>query len=172
MKVRFKRLTPDAVAPTYLNNKANSGLVLVATSKIYDKHGNATFGTGISVDIPQGYVGLLLPLEGNYKKDLIICSLRTIEPGNNEELVFKFRPAAFFADECKEDEEEGIGNDSNTYDYISFGKQFIEDTDTTQVYNVGDYVGQLLIVPKPKIEMEEVISMLMGDFSNDFPYRD
>lgn len=171
MKVRFKRLTPDAEIPRQLNN-LNSGLVLVATSKVYDGHGNARYGTGISVDIPEGYVGLLLPLTGNYKKDLVLSSsLGTVMPGNNEELVFRFRPVAFFADEPKEDEDEGVGKESNTFDYIGFGKQFIEDTDNTSVYNIGDRVGQLLIIPKPSIELEEITEVATGTLSNDVPYQ-
>lgn len=170
MKVRFKRLTPDAVMPKPLRN--NGGLALVATSKIFDKHGNATYGTGISVDIPVGYVGFILPLKNNYQADLTLSpSIGVIEPGNHEEVVLRFRPAAFFTDECKDGDEEGVGSDSNTFDYIAFGKQYIEDNDITNVYNIGDLIGRLFIFERPVIEPEEVMEITSGDLTNDVPYQ-
>lgn len=61
MQVKVKRLTPDAQIPAPATSGA-AGFDLVATSKEYDEFLEVTkFGTGIAVEIPQDFVGLIFP---------------------------------------------------------------------------------------------------------------
>ena len=60
MKVKFKKLSQDAIVPMYAT-PGSAGLDLTATSKSFDDHNNVVYGTGLAVQIPQGYVGLLFP---------------------------------------------------------------------------------------------------------------
>ena len=49
------------------------------------------YGTGISIDIPKGYAGILFPMDSIYKRDLIVKdSIGVIESNNKEEIKIKF----------------------------------------------------------------------------------
>ena len=65
MKVKIKRLHEDAVIPKYAK-PGDAGVDLTAVDIIADG-GNLTYKTGIAVEIPTGYVGLLFPRSSVYK---------------------------------------------------------------------------------------------------------
>lgn len=124
MKIKIKKLVPEAVIPAY-SNPGDAGLDLVATYvKVEDhnKYGYFEYGTGIAVEIPEGYVGLVFPRSSICKTGMILSnSVGVIDSGYLEEIKLRFK-------------------------YIS----------GTDAYNVGDRIGQLIIMPYPKIEFEEV----------------
>jgi len=156
MKVRIKKMSPDAVIPQYMKAD-DSGMDLVATSKIFDEAGNCSYGTGLAMEIPPGYVGLIFPRSSNSKKDLLLAnSVGVVDPGYRGEIFLKFKPAGYFAS-VPEDTSEG--NLSETFDFICFGKEDVDDADETAVYSVGDRIGQIIIIPRPKIEWEEVFEL-------------
>ena len=67
MKLKFKKIFSDAVVPSY-TQKGDAGMDLVArsmirTGKYYE------YGTGIAMELPQGYVGLLFPRSSISKTD-------------------------------------------------------------------------------------------------------
>ena len=61
MKIKIKKLNDKAVIPAYAH-AADAGLDLTATSIKHD-FGKDVFiyGTGLAVEIPEGYVGLVFP---------------------------------------------------------------------------------------------------------------
>ncbi len=125
MKVNVKKLDSNAVLPTYAKH-GDAGMDLTATSKSYDEHGNVVYGTSLAFEIPAGYVGLLFPRSSNTKKDLILGnSVGVIDSGYRGEVVFKFKSAV-----------------NNDHDYV-YG---------LEEYNVGDRIGQIIIMPYPQIE--------------------
>jgi dUTP pyrophosphatase len=127
MKVKIKKLHPEAVVPKYAK-PGDAGMDLTATSKLFDDAGNVVYGTGLAVEIPVGYVGLIFPRSSNAKTDLYLTNhVGVIDSGYRGELMFKFRKS-----------------DST--------KNFQE----ARLYEVGDRVGQLVIIPYPQIEFEEV----------------
>ncbi len=92
IKVYIKKLTPEAVIPTYAK-PGDAGMDLVATSISYDADGNTVYGTGIAMEIPEGYVGLIFPRSSNAKKDLYLTNhVGVIDSGYRGEIMFKFRP--------------------------------------------------------------------------------
>ena len=98
---------------------------------VYDDDGNIVYGTGLAFEIPEGYVGLLFPRSSNAKKDLILSnSVGVIDSDYRGEVSFKFKPS------------------------YCFNK---EDMDV--VYDVGDKVGQMIIVPYPHIEWEQATEL-------------
>ena len=136
MKVKIKKLNDDAVIPSY-SKPGDAGMDLTATSKVYDEHGNISYGTGLAFEIPDGYVGLLFPRSSNCKQDLILSnSVGVLDSGYRGEVFFKFKPSLIVAD----------GNieipSQNGYDF--------------REYNIGDRIGQIIIMPYPAIEFEEV----------------
>jgi dUTP pyrophosphatase len=124
MKVKIKKLHPDAVIPKYAKT-GDAGLDLTAVSGIHDKeHNLLVYGTGLAFEIPAGYVGLLFPRSSIYSRNISLSnSVGVIDSGFRGEVKFKFRLAD-----------------------VGFYCQ----------YMVGERIGQLIILPYPQIEFEEV----------------
>ena len=121
-RVRFKKLYQDAVTPSYAKN-GDAGLDLTAHRLVPCIVGvpYMEYGTGIAVEIPEGYVGLVFPrssiskLEDFYLKN----SVGVIDSGYRGEIMMRF---------CKSHE----------------------------FYDAGEKIGQLIILPYPTIQLEEV----------------
>ena len=89
-KVKIKRLHKDAVIPSY-SRQGDAGMDLVATSKFYDDFDNVCYGTGLAIEIPEGYVGLLFSRSSISKTDLTLRnSVGIIDSGYRGEITFKF----------------------------------------------------------------------------------
>lgn len=148
MKVKIKKLHKDAVIPYYSKN-GDAGMDLTATSKWYDENGNVCYGTGLAFEIPDGYVGLLFPRSSNAKKDLILSnSVGVLDSGYRGEVLFKFKPCQKYLTDI-----EGNYNfDGLTWD----GK----------TYDIGDRIGQIIILPYPQIQFEEVQELSETDRGN------
>ena len=128
MKVRFKKLVPEAVIPTRAH-PTDAGFDLTCTIVMYGGD-RIAYGTGIAVEIPKGYVGLIFPRSSIYKKDLLLSNaVGVVDSGYRGEVMLKFR---------------SIGTEE-------------------EVYEVGDRIGQLIILPYPEIEFEEVDELSDSD---------
>ena len=70
MRVKIKKLKPNAIIPKYAKS-GDAGLDLVAVSEEWNYEQTiVTYGTGLAVEIPEGYVGLLFPRSSVYKTTL------------------------------------------------------------------------------------------------------
>lgn len=175
MKIKFKKLTPNAVIPTKAH-VTDAGLDLVATSRVFDEHGCVVYGTGIAVEIPKGYAGLVFPRSSNAKKDLIMSnSVGIIDSGYRGEITAKFRPALLFVDK------DGIGRNIN--DYLGTATEDLSTQEVTfhgrnenypdvgigykpfppRCYEVGERMAQLVIIPYPEVEFEETVTLSDSD---------
>lgn len=151
VRVKIKKLHKDGVIPSYAK-PGDAGLDLTAVSKVYDSDGNVTYGTGIAFEIPEGYVGLLFPRSSNAKKDLILSnSVGVIDSGYRGEVFFKFKPAPFYT---AADAEEA--HDTDYFGEITLPQNKDEHYDGISEYNVGDRIGQIIIMPYPTVLLEEV----------------
>jgi dUTP pyrophosphatase len=153
MEVKIKRLAENAVIPKYALN-GDAGLDLVAVSRKFDEFGNVHYGTGLAFEIPYGYVGLLFPRSSNAKKDLILSnSVGVLDSNYRGEVSFKFKPSLVFFDDIQAPEGK-LGRELDIYETI------VPPTDkfdlTCQLYEVGDRIGQIIILPYPQIEFLEV----------------
>jgi len=119
MKVKIKKLREDAIVPSYAR-LGDAGMDVVATSKkVSDKF--IEYGTGLSFEVPEGYVMLVFPRSSISKKDLILSnSVGVLDSGYRGELFIRFQ---------------------------SMGEEH---------YEVGDRIAQIMILPYPGIEFEEV----------------
>jgi dUTP pyrophosphatase len=127
VKVKFKKLVEHAVLPKYAKD-GDAGLDLTAIDSYYDTDQKYwEYGTGLAVEIPEGYVGLIFPRSSVSKKNLILANcVGVVDSGYRGEVTFRFKEI-----------------DSSKY---------LED----RIYDVGDRIGQMIIIPFPKIEIEEV----------------
>lgn len=161
LKVKIKRLDEDAVIPTYAH-ATDAGVDLVATSKTIDEYGNVVYGTGIALEIPNGYVGLVFPRSSNSKKYLLLTnSVGVIDSGYRGEVTFKYRPSVMTV--CYRKLKDRLAQ-------LLLGSQRSQKrrgihTETWHLFEceVGDRVGQLIILPYPKVEFEEVKELSDSD---------
>lgn len=138
MKVRFKKLHNDAVLPTYAKS-GDAGMDITAVedgAMIRSENGQdlwyyIRYKTGLAVEIPEGYVGLLFPRSSISKSALFSSnSVGVIDSGYRGEMEFRFKiDAGIVADSrfCRPD---------------------------PAAYKKGDRIGQLVILPYPTIEPE------------------
>ncbi len=130
MIVKIKKLTKNAVIPTR-NTETDAGLDLTAiTATLYTGvDGNfIEYGTGLAIEVPEGYVGLLFPRSSVTKKDLVLGnSVGVLDSGYRGEIKFRF-------------------------------KQLTASYPITEeiAYIPGDKVGQIIILPYPKVVFEVV----------------
>lgn len=151
MKVRIKKLCPEAKIPVYAH-PGDAGMDLYATSIAIDEMCNTVYGTGIAVEIPEGYVGLVFPRSSNSKKTLWLTNhVGVIDSGYRGEITFKFRTTIVYGHSFLNKLRRMIG----LMPIISY-PHGVE-------YKIGDKIGQLIIMPYPKIEFEEVEFLFPGD---------
>ena len=126
MKVKIKKLSPDAVIPTYAK-EGDAGMDMVATRIINETLDSITYGTDIALEIPEGFVGLVFPRSSIRKTHLHLSnSVGVIDSGYRGEIQATFKKI------------QGISN--NALDN----------------YKVGDRIFQLMIIPHPTIQFQEV----------------
>ena len=90
MIVKLKKLHSDAVVPKYAK-ESDAGLDLTAVSVISDDDDQVVYGTGIALEIPEGYVGLVFPRSSVRKQDLIMSnSVGVIDAGYRGEIQVTF----------------------------------------------------------------------------------
>lgn len=92
MKIRVKKLHPEAVIPVYAK-QGDAGLDLTAVSEEWNEDNSmVTYGTGLAIEIPEGYVGLLFPRSSVCKTSLNLSnSVGVIDSGYRGEVMFKYR---------------------------------------------------------------------------------
>lgn len=146
MKVNVKKLDSNAVLPTYAKH-GDAGMDLTATSKTYDEHGNVCYGTSLAFEIPHGYVGLLFPRSSNTKKELILGnSVGVLDSGYRGEVMFKFKGAVSIYETD-----------------LNHAGHFPCVGESTDAYEIGDRIGQIIIMPYPKIEFNLVDELSSSD---------
>ncbi len=90
ISVKFKKLHPHAVKPTYAR-VGDAGLDLIATVVIHNSYQQITYGTGLAVEIPEGYMGLIFPRSSIRNYDLSLSnSVGIIDSGYRGEIQVVF----------------------------------------------------------------------------------
>ena len=126
MQVKIKKLSPNVVIPTYAKD-GDAGMDLIATSIVSDTLDQITYGLGISLEIPEGFVGLVFPRSSIRKTNLQLSnSVGVIDSGYRGELQATF----------------------NKIQGVTEGVR--------ERYLIGDRVCQIMIIPHPPIQFEEV----------------
>lgn len=129
MKIKFKKLHGEAVTPAY-SKYGDAGLDISSITYTYDSQTKSHIHTtGIAIEIPYGFVGLIFPRSSISKKtQLLSNSVGVIDSGYRGEIKFVFK-----------------------------------NTDVSQSYHShyqpGDRIGQLVIIPIPLIELDQVTEL-------------
>jgi dUTP pyrophosphatase len=89
--VNIKKLNESAVIPTYAKD-GDAGMDLVATEILSNTTFDVTYGTGIALEVPKGFVGLVFPRSSVRKYDLTLSnSVGVIDSGYRGELQVTFK---------------------------------------------------------------------------------
>ena len=100
---------------------------LTATTMNNSNSEYIVYGTDLSVEIPEGYVGLIFPRSSISIKDLILAnSVGVIDSGYRGEILVRFKRIDLL--------------------YANY-------------YFIGDKIAQLMILPIPYIQFEEVAEL-------------
>ena len=134
MDVKFKKLHDDTKIPSYAHN-TDAGLDLTAVSftQEFDKSNKLVlvYHTGLAVEIPEGYVGLIFMRSSISDKSISLTNaVAVIDSGYRGELLLKYK----------------ITTDS-----------------LPTIYQPGEKIGQLIIIPYPKINPIEVEELSSSD---------
>ena len=134
MDVKFKKLHNDAKIPSYAHD-TDAGLDLTAVSftQEFDKSNKLVlvYHTGLAVEIPEGYVGLIFMRSSISDKSISLTNaVAVIDSGYRGELLLKYK----------------ITTDS-----------------LPTIYQPGEKIGQLIIIPYPKINPIEVEELSSSD---------
>jgi dUTP pyrophosphatase len=122
MQVKIKKISPEAVIPTYAKD-GDAGMDLIATSIISDTQFQITYGLGVAMEIPKGFVGLVFPRSSIRKTGLELSnSVGVIDSGYRGELQATFN----------------------------------KNEGPIEKYQIGDRIAQIMIIPHPPIQFEEV----------------
>ena len=90
MKVKIKKLHPNAVKPKYAK-ESDAGMDLVATTIISNTTFQVTYGIGLAIEIPDGMVGLIFPRSSIRNTELMLSnSVGVIDAGYRGELQATF----------------------------------------------------------------------------------
>jgi len=130
MQVKIKKLNPEAKIPKY-SKEGDAGMDVYAISKKQEGK-YIQYGTGLSFEIPKGYVCLVFPRSSLSNKDLILAnSVGVLDSGYRGELFLRFKK---------------VGE---------------------EIYEIGDRIGQLIIIPYPNIEFQEVSELSESERGSD-----
>jgi dUTP pyrophosphatase len=88
MKIRIKKLHPDAILPAYAHGALeDAGLDLRAVEQMVLKPGSsAGVATGLAIELPSGYEAQVRPRSGMALKHSITVNFGTIDPGYRGEI--------------------------------------------------------------------------------------
>lgn len=128
MEIKIKKLSPKAEIPQYAHIGDAALDVKAVSRNITDKY--VEYSTGLSFEIPQGYVMLIFPRSSVSNKDLSLANcVGVLDSTYRGELKLRFR--------------------------IILGAQ--------DIYEVGDKVGQILVIPYPVLSFKEVDELSTTD---------
>jgi dUTP pyrophosphatase len=89
--VKVKKLDSSAVVPTY-SKVGDAGMDLTITREIENTTFSVSYGFGIAMEIPKGFVGLIFPRSSIRNQDLILSNcVGVIDSGYRGELQATFK---------------------------------------------------------------------------------
>ena len=153
MEISVKRLSESAILPTKAYEH-DAGYDLYSTDDVTIKAGGTTLvSTGISMEIPQGYVGLIWPRSGLAVKKGIDVFAGVIDSGyRNEIKVCLFNSQL---DALVQSSDDGWGATHIVSAAVLCDNQI--------TIKKGDKIAQILIQPAPHFDLLEVKSLSESD---------
>ena len=125
MIVKIKKLHQNAVIPKY-SKPGDAGMDLTITSIISESKIDVTYGFGVAMEIPKGFVGLVFPRSSVRKYDLSLTNcVGVIDSGYRGEIQATFKKTNWLKG------------------------------DNSDKYEIGDRGAQIMIIAYPNIDFVE-----------------
>lgn len=125
MLVKFKKVCPEAVTPSYAR-EGDACFDLTAVKVEAFNEEIFIYSTGLAIEIPEGYVGLIFPRSSVYRKNLLLHnSVGVIDAGYRGEIKAIFR-------------------------------RMEREHENELPYKAGERFAQMLIIARPNVQFEEV----------------
>lgn len=150
MKVRIKKLHKDAIIPKY-GTDGSACFDLTAIERNLPSIGSyIEYKTGLAFEIPQGHVGLLFQRSSVSTQPngvILRNAVGVIDSDYRGEITFRYSfPDNFDKEKFK----------NNFLENGSLNKSFEQMPVSMFMYQVGDRIGQMMIIPVDRVELEEV----------------
>lgn len=147
MQVKFKKLNKKAVMPTKAH-PTDAGFDMVAVTKtVTDKY--IEFDTGIAAAIPEGHCGLIFANSRVSKYDLDLANaVGVIDSHFRSSIRFRYKYTAHPQTAI-------LAHKTKWFDLVK-NVEPVPVPFHPKEFNVGDVVGQLIIIPIPDVEFVEV----------------
>lgn len=148
--VKIRKVHPDAVIPTYAH-PGDAGMDVTAVAiNVTDDY--IEYDTGLQFQLPSGYVMLIFPRSSNSKKDLLLAnSVGVLDSGYTGNLKLRFK-RSYKVENLPSEETDGKFTTSSI---LWTGDARNYRVNACNWYEVGDRVGQIMIIPYPEINFIE-----------------
>lgn len=149
--VKIKKLDERAVIPQYAK-PGDAGMDVYAIEKnVTDDY--IEYDTGLSFEVPEGYVMLIFPRSSNSKMDLLLAnSVGVLDSGYRGPLKLRYKRS--YRIENTPDEDTNFKH--TTTSIVNYNCAHDYQWNACKWYSVGDRVGQIMILPYPQINFIEV----------------
>tara|TARA_R100001086_G_scaffold249698_1_gene190425 strand:+ start:2129 stop:2566 length:438 start_codon:yes stop_codon:yes gene_type:complete len=128
MKLKIKKTNSEAQLPKQANSNDACFDLYACNMETTERY--IQYDTGIGFDIPKGYVGLVFARSSSSNYDLALSNgVGVIDHGYQDSVKFRFR----------------------RHPIKAFGQEL-----PPKVYGVGDRIGQIMVIPRPQLELEVV----------------
>ena len=128
MKIQIKKTNPEAKVPKQANAEDACFDLYACDMEITERY--IQYDTGVGFNIPKDHVGLVFPRSSCSNYDLVLANcVGVIDHGYQDSIKFRFK----------------------TKPITAMGNKF-----PPKVYGVGDRIGQIMVIPRPKLELELV----------------
>lgn len=132
VEVNIKKLSPGATIPRY-SKAGDAGMDFTALT-MTETEMYIEYGTGIAIQLPSNYVGLIYPRSSLSNYDLVLSNhVGVVDSGYTGEIKFRFKRTKYMPN--------FMGVDLPELD---------------KVYKIGDKIGQLIVTPYPTVVFNEV----------------
>ena len=165
LRASFKYITPETPLKVWgdceiiFANENRKALLRIEPGS------RALIPTDLFVSIPKGHFAAIYPRSGlSIKKGLTLSNaVGVIDSGYRGEIKFKFKPTLSYMDFGATKDIHGFNKESDTFDFVGIAGDIQKDSVKASLYEIGDRIGQIIIMPYPNISFEEVDELSSTD---------
>ena len=176
LELKFKRLSEDAVIPTYAHY-GDIGMDLTATSMEYDRENDMyIYHTSLAIESDEHYGILLFPRSSNRRTDAYLCNHVGIVDSYTYrgEIILCFKNRDSLRQLARESQivtffnDLRLGKDINVavLNGINEFSRLMKDENTAlkmAPYKVGDRIAQMVALPFPYMKLKEFYELSNTD---------
>ena len=165
LEVYFKKLSPNAIIPTYAHD-GDVGMDLTAISMEYDAENDVyIYHTGLAFETDKHYGIFLFPRSSNRKTEAYLCNHVGIADSAiyRGEIIFCYKNRTSLRQYCLEGRmieffnaiENGMSLKNAVKNSVKGWTEAMNNPMLFAPYKVGDKIGQMVVLPYPDVKLSE-----------------